>query len=119
MATRVIIGAEIAKLCHKGTINGQLPKLANGDIAEATVSAGIAKWEGLSSGGLFRFNKRHLVVEGVWGGTPTIVNEDNTASVVRTTPTTFPFKLHPGEALMFSTGSDVGIVVREDITKVI
>jgi hypothetical protein len=118
MATRVIIGAEPAVLVHKGTINGELPKIGTA-IAEALVSAGRAVWSGLSAGGVFAFNKRHLIVLGFSGGTPTIVSDSDYTTVSRALPSGLPFKLHPGEALKFASGSDVSVVVQEDITRIV
>lgn len=120
MATRVTIGAEPAKLVHEGNIDGQLPQ-KNDVIADAVVTAGKAVWTELDHGGVFAFNKRHIIVEEINGGNPKIVDDSspNYATILKNNAPAVPFKLHPGEALLFSTGSSVSIVVREDVTRVI
>lgn len=117
MLKKIIIGQEPAVLVHKGTIDGQLPKIGT-EIADGDVSSGKVIWKDLDHGGVFAFNKRHLIVSEITGGAPVIVSNDNLATTTRPLPS-LPFKLHPGEALKFSSGTEVSVTVQEDATRVI
>lgn len=113
---RLLIGIEPAKLIHKGTIDGGLPQTSEGIFADPAVEAGKATFDTLIHGGWFKFNKKSLTIEGFSGGTPTIV--DDSGASARTLPTAVPFNLYPGEGLKFATGSEVMIIVRENVTRI-
>ena len=108
MKTYSLIGVNPTKITHKGTINGQIPKNGS-NIAEPTVTAGNAKFDGLTAGGLFAFDKKTVVVEAL-SGTFTIVDPEGQPG--RALPTTFPFTLLPNEWLKASSGSEVSCTVR-------
>lgn len=110
MKTYSLVGINPTRIIHAGTINGQLPS------GEPTVSAGLARYSGLTAGGLFAFDKKSIIVEEL-SGTFAIV--DSSGSTIRSTPTSFPFKLYPGEWLKASSGSSVACVVRLDAQRIL
>jgi hypothetical protein len=112
-----LVGINPTRIVHSGAINGELPTIS-GEPAEPTVSAGLAKYNSLTTGGLFAFDKKAIIVEALIG-TFTIVDSDDGATVIRPTPTTFPFKLFPGEWLKASSGASVTCVVRLDAQRIL
>lgn len=110
-----LIGINPTRIIHSGTINGQLPT-ASGSIAEPSVSAGLARYQNLASGGLFAFDKKSIIVEELIG-TFTIV--DSEGIMIRQAPTGMPFKLYPGEWLKASSGDNVQCVVRLDAHRIL
>lgn len=112
-----LVGIDPTLITHKGTINGKKPKLAPTDVefAEPKVTAGKAIFGDptpLLEGGLFAFDKKCVTIDALIG-TATIVSEvSDGMTVTRATPLEFPFDLLAGEWLKFSSGSEVGCIVR-------
>ena len=115
MNTYSLVGVNPTKIIHKGTINGLKPMIG-GAYAEPTVTGGKAEFASLTQGGLFAFDKKAIIVEGLLG-TFTIV--DPSGTVTRPTPTEFPFKLLPNEWLKAVTGAEVWCIVRLDAQRIL
>ena len=112
-----IVGINPTRIVHQGTINGFKPEVSD-EPAVPQISAGLAKYTGLTKGGLFAFDKKSIVVEAL-EGTFTIVDAADGTTVIRATPSVFPFKLMPNEWLRASTGASVACIVRLDATRIL
>ena len=117
-----VLGVQPTLLVHTmatGNLDGNLPRTAAKTALELdpTVTAGKATWDDLTAGGLFNFTKKAVIVEALSTGTWKIV--DGALNVLRTTPTSLPFKLAPDEKLQVTAVATAYVVARLDIQKCI
>lgn len=101
---------------------GVSPKVGAVEVGPTTVKAGYASYDGLTQGGLFtlpgNYRKPTLVesLDNPAGATITILQ--TTSNHERPIPSTYPFKLAPGEFIKTTggtAGSYVGILVKEAV----
>lgn len=105
-------------------LGGDAPETATKttDKLDPTVTAGVARYEGLTKGGLFTLPyhyKKPMVVEAIDNpNTATITIVNPALGTSRAAPAV-PFTVAAGEALKavtMATGAVVGIYVREDVS---